>query len=401
VTRRTGGSRHPELEKSALIRELVDLSRFTDDILRTMGSAVFSVDGDGTIVYLNPAAEVLFGKPASAMLRRPAGEVLTTRGGGDLIAFAREYPTAWGEVDLEFPGGRIVTVDARVSPQKNEDGAEAGFVVILTDLTEIKQAQEQARHKERLASLGELAAGVAHEIRNPLAGIGAGAQLLRSRLGTTDRNGRLVEVILEETQRLERIVGSLLKFGRPVQPKLQQASIVASLEKAVELVAPRIADRSIDLETTYDPELPAIWIDPDQLEQVFLNLLGNAVDAMDGGGRLGVSARKVSRPPYVRRSRGRRREDRSLPPPGQPQFVDWIEVEIRDSGHGVAPEDMGRIFNPFYTTRPSGTGLGLAICQSIVQEHAGMIRFDSEEGRGTSVLVDLPVEKRHGPRRRR
>ncbi len=387
----------PGLAKSTLIRELVDLSRFTEGILRTMGSAVVAMDAAGRVAYVNPAAESLLDRPASALLNRPADEVLVTRSGSSLVGDAPEE--AAGEVDLKLHDGRLVTVEARISHHQGKNGEEEGVVAILTDRTDVKRAEEESRRKERLASLGELSAGVAHEIRNPLAGIAAGAQLLRSRLGEGDERTRLTDMILEESARLERIVESLLQFARPPQPRLQESDLASAVARSLDLVAEDAARRGVEVRRELASGLPRLWIDPEQMVQVLLNLLRNAVQAMDGGGTLTVALRRVSRRAYIRRRAGRRDEDPERLPGRQGPLQDWLEIEVTDTGQGIEPEALERVFNPFYTTRRSGTGLGLSITQAIVQEHCGMISCSSEPGRGTTFLVDLPVEKRQRRRR--
>ena len=386
----------PGLAKTALIRELVDLSRFTEGILRTLGSAVVAVDASGRIAYVNPAAESLLGGSAATLLSRPAAQVLVMRGGESLLPTSSSLD-AMGEVDLLLPDGRIVTVDVRVS--RRED-AQGGLVAILTDRTEIKRAEVSARRKERLASLGALSAGVAHEIRNPLAGIGASAQLLGERLGGDENHRRLIGLILDEVARLDRIVESMLQFARPPEPRLRLAPLEDVLDRAVGLLAEEAETTGITIETHLARELPQIWIDPDQIEQVVLNLTRNALQAMEeSGGSLTLSLRRVSRPRYVRMRSGRRREDRGGVQPAEGPLQDWVELEIRDTGHGIPPEELDRIFDPFYTTRKRGTGLGLAISEAIVREHGGMITVQSRPGHGTTVLVDLPEDKRQSQRR--
>jgi PAS domain S-box-containing protein len=386
----------PGLAKTALIRELVDLSSFTEGILRTLGSAVVAVDASGRITYLNPAGESLLGASAAALLTRPAAEVLVMRGGESLLP-ASPSLDAIGEVDLVLPDGRMVTVDVRVS---RRDDAQGGLVAILTDRTELKRAEVSARRKERLASLGELSAGVAHEIRNPLAGIGASAQLLRERLGADENHHRLVDLILDEVARLDRIVESMLQFARPPEPRLRLAPLEAVVDRALGLVAEDAETTGVRVGTERIEDLPQIWIDPDQIEQVVLNLVRNALQAMEeSGGRLTLTLRRVSRPRYVRMRSGRRREDKGSVPAGDGPLQDWVELEVTDTGHGIAPEELDRIFNPFYTTRKRGTGLGLAISEAIVREHGGMITVQSRPGHGTTVLLDLPEDKRQGNRR--
>jgi PAS domain S-box-containing protein len=358
-----------------------------------------AVGGAGRIIYVNPAAEALLGRSASDMLGRDAQEVVSARGGGNVIPPPGEVEGMTGEVDLVLPDGTELTVDVRLSVLELEDD-ERGVVAILTDRTELKRAEQEARTKDRLASLGELTAGVAHEIRNPLAGIGASAQLLRSRLGAEDERTRLLDLILDEVTRLDRIVENMLGFARPSRPSLRLEEVPGSLDRALTLVEEEAKQAGIDIERRVAEDLPRVWIDPDQMQQVFLNLLRNAIQAMEGsGGTLRVTIRKVARRPYLRRRAGRRRDDGGRLPPEPPSLMDWVEVEVTDSGHGVTREALERVFNPFYTTRKTGTGLGLSITQAIVHEHGGMISLTSEPGRGTTVLVDLPQDKRRGQRR--
>ncbi len=390
----------PALAKTTLIRELVDLSRFTEGILRTMGSAVVAMNAEGRIAYLNPAAETLLGRPARELIDCPVDDVLVTRGGGPLIGDAAHPDETFGEVDLKLHDGRVVTVDVRLSRHRGKQGEEEGVVAILADRTDVKRAEQEARRKERLASLGELSAGVAHEIRNPLAGIAASAQLLRSRLEEGDSRIRLADIIEEEVARLDRIVENLLRFARPPEPSLRETDLASCVERGLELVADQAARANVTVHRSLPQDLPALWIDRDQIVQVVLNLTRNAIQAMEEqGGALRVELRKVARRRHVRRRAGRRQDERDRLPAGLAPMQDWLELEVTDTGPGVPPEVQERMFNPFYTTRRTGTGMGLSITQSIVQEHCGMISVSSEPGHGTTVLVDLPVEKRRRQRR--
>jgi PAS domain S-box-containing protein len=388
---------NPGLAKTALIRELVDLSRFTEGILRTLGSAVVAVDEDGRIAYVNPAAESLLGQSAALLLHRHAAEVLVVRGGESLLSLSPS-PDAAGEADLMLADGRMVTVEVRVS---RRDDAQGGLVAILTDRTDLKQAEMSTRRQERLASLGELSAGVAHEIRNPLAGIGASAQLLRERLGEEEGHRRLLDLILDEVARLDRIVESMLQFARPPEPRLRLAPLEATVLRARALLAEEAESLRVRIEMRVGADLPPIWIDPDLIEQVVLNLARNALQAMEeAGGTLTLSLRRVSRRRYVRVRGGRRREDQARVSASEGPLQDWVELEVQDTGHGIPPEALDRIFNPFYTTRKRGTGLGLSVSEAIVHEHGGMISVQSRPGHGTSVRVDFPEDKRHERRRR-
>jgi signal transduction histidine kinase len=272
-------------------------------------------------------------------------------------------------------------------------------VALFFDLREQKALEEQWRRRDRLASLGALSAGVAHEIRNPLAGIGTSAQVLKRRLGADDARASFVDVILEEVSRLDRIVEGLLQFAKPAPPSLSRCSVLPALEKALTLVHELAVRQDVVIQVKRDDRVPDVYVDPDQILQVLLNVLMNALQAMDKGGELRVSVRAARKKLAPRGVIGRRSNDPLLPRE-EPPVLDVVEIRVSDNGPGIPAAVLARVFDPFYTTRSQGTGLGLSICQSIVREHGGTISIESTVGQGTSVIIDLPVEKRHGSRRR-
>jgi signal transduction histidine kinase len=272
--------------------------------------------------------------------------------------------------------------------------------------------EQELRRHERLATLGQLSAGAAHEIRNPLAGIGTSAQVLLGRFEPRDERARFVRVILEEVGRLDRIVTSLLQYARPRAPELRATPLQPCVERVLELAAEAIAQARVTPEVDVAPRLEPIYIDPDLVTQVLLNVTLNAVQAMPQGGTLRYELRRVRRraPP---RGPGRRADDR----PGRraddrsarrgwggtgARGSAWIlyqQVRVIDTGVGIPPHALRNLFDPFFSTKPQGTGLGLSISQSIMQEVGGAIAVASREGRGTTVLLNFPMEKRHGQRR--
>jgi signal transduction histidine kinase len=270
--------------------------------------------------------------------------------------------------------------------------------VTLQDLTVARRMQQELRRHERLATLGQLSAGVAHEIRNPLAGIGTSAQVLLKRFEPRDDRARFVQVILDEVARLDRIVTSLLQYARPRTPELRSATLAGCVDRVIALAADTIQQSGVRVEVEVAPRLAPIYIDPDLVGQVLLNVTLNAVQAMPDGGTLRYEVRKVRRrrPP---RGPGRRAEDgRAARPPGS-GWIEYQQVRVIDTGVGIPRGVLAKMFDPFFTTKASGTGLGLSISQTILQEHAGSIAVDSREGRGTTVFLNFPLEKRHGERR--
>jgi signal transduction histidine kinase len=258
--------------------------------------------------------------------------------------------------------------------------------------------QELRRH-ERLATLGQLSAGVAHEIRNPLAGIGTSAQVLLGRFEPRDERARFVRVILDEVARLDRIVKSLLQYARPRAPELEARTLASCVEHVIQLTSDATEKGAVEVELDVAPRLPAVYIDPDLVTQVLLNVTLNAIQAMPQGGRLRYEIRLVRRR-GPQRGAGRRASDPARPEAARTPWQRDQQIRVLDTGTGIPRGVLGKLFDPFFSTKPGGTGLGLSISQTIMQEHGGTIAVASREGRGTTVLLNFPVEKRHGERRR-
>lgn len=388
------------LGDASLIRELVDLHRFTENILRNMGSGLIAINGQGVITHFNEQAAAITGYPAAGAVGQACDEVFRTadEGPGPL---RRALTTTFdeGEIDLVTADGRTIPVALRLTPLEQEGGHPAGAVAIFDDLSDSKRAEAELRRKDRMASLGELSAGVAHEIRNPLAGIGAAAQILKKRMGPEDERTRFTDIILEEVARLDRIVDSLLRFARPAPPRLAEGSVPDCVERVFVLCGDRAHELGVTFDRNFDPAVPRLYLDADQIVQVLLNVVQNSLQAMPNGGTVTVSVQSTRKIPWVRRALGRRASDRTAPP-GSSRLVDYVEITVRDTGHGIPRDALDRIFDPFFTTRREGTGLGLSISQAIVREHGGFMHIESQVGKGAAVIINLPVEKRRGPRRR-
>jgi len=295
--------------------------------------------------------------------------------------------------------GDILPVSLRLLPLEGPEGTLLGTLALFQDLREQKAQEEQWRRRDRLASLGELAAGVAHEIRNPLAGIGTSAQLLKRRLENGDPRGQFADLILEEVTRLDRIVESLLQFARPTTPQLSRQAVLPPIEKARALVHEIAVRQDVELTVECAESIPDLYLDHDQILQVMINLLKNGLQALNQGGEIVVSVALARKRAADRSGIGRRATDR-LRAAGEAPAIDVVEIRVRDNGPGIPAAVMAKVFDPFYTTRTQGTGLGLSICQSLVREHGGSISIESTVGQGTTVIVDLPVEKRNADRRR-
>ena len=367
--------------------------------LRHAPFGVIAIGRDATVLAINPAASKLLGYGAeevegesiASILRAPRGESHVPPG-------ACAAPEEAREVEVVTRSGDVLPVGLRLLPLESLDGSLQGTIALFQDLREQKALEEQWRRRDRLASLGALAAGVAHEIRNPLAGIGTSAQVMKRRLEVGDPRAQFIDLILEEVSRLDRIVTGLLQFARPAAPKLQRQSILPALEKALTLVHEVAVRQNVLLRVDRADSVPDVYVDLDQILQVILNVLMNALQALDQGGELTIEVGPVRKRLAERSRIGRRSGDR-LGTSRQAPLLDLVEVRIKDNGPGIPAAVLARVFDPFYTTRTQGTGLGLSICQTIIREHGGLISIESVVGQGTSVLIDLPVEKRHGDRR--
>jgi signal transduction histidine kinase len=370
------------------------LPELADALLAGADAGVLLLDPRGRVAAINRAARRLLGVGSSAGIGRPAGEIVRTLvAGDDPIVDARRRRRTEREAVLAARDGSEVPVLLHTERL----GTSQWLLVTLRDQTQLRRMQHELRRHERLATLGQLSAGVAHEIRNPLAGIGTSAQVLLRRFEPRDERTKFVTVILDEVARLDRIVSSLLQYARPRTPELKPSPLAPCVDRVVELAAEPIARARVMVERDVAPRLGPVWIDPDLVTQVLLNLTLNAVQAMPGGGTLRYEVRRLRRRAAARGA-GRRRGDR-LPRPGAPRWIEYQQVRVIDTGAGIPRGTLAKMFDPFFSTKPGGTGLGLSISQTIMQEHGGSIEVASREGRGTTVLLNFPVEKRHGERR--
>jgi two-component system sensor histidine kinase HydH len=366
--------------------------------------AVVVLDPRARVVALNRAALRLLGVREATARGRPASELIrTVLPGDDPVAEALRATTSERELLLAARGGGEVPVLLR----SFRYGRSEGTLLVLRDLTHARRMQQELRRHERLATLGQLSAGVAHEIRNPLAGIGTSAQVLLRRFEPRDERARFVKVILDEVARLDRLVTNLLHYARPRTPQLKPGRLADCVRRVIELSGESFAQSGVQTRVEASPGLSPVWIDVDLVVQVLLNVTLNAVQAMPRGGTLRYEVRSTRRR-RAPRGPGRRATDRSAggsPDSGRAtsraagQWVPIQQVRVTDTGTGIPRRVMGKLFDPFFSTKPRGSGLGLSICQTIMQEHGGSIEVASREGRGTTVLLDFPVEKRHGERR--
>lgn len=389
------------LRAEDLAYSLSSVRRFEEVLLRDLPLGVFTIDRIGRVTSISPVAAGILGFAAEEAIGSDCIRIFHPAGleENPLIRGLRGKASRL-ELYIIDRDGKEKPVWLQMSRIPGMDGTTVeGLLVMIRDTSEERAFEEDRARRERLASIGELSAGVAHEIRNPLTGIGNCAQVLRDRIPPDDPRQRFVQIILDEAARLNRIVESLLSFAHPGRPRLSESGAVDIVRRVLELEKDRMSGQGITAEAKIRGRIPSIFIDPDQITQVLLNIVRNAIEAMPSGGRLSVECSVIRRRPYVRRGTGQRRTDRIRYDRRAP-LRRYVQVRVTDTGRGIPKDAISRVFDPFFTTRTKGTGLGLSISQSIIKEHGGLINLHSIENKGTTVTVDLPVERREGERRK-
>ncbi len=365
-------------------------SRLTDVFFRhmvgNMRNGVLAIARDGAVVLVNDEACRLFGlPPGPTLVGQPFADLL--RQHPDIVRVlggAFEMATLPNRAELRLKSTDTV-IGYTLSLVRDETGEAVGAALFFKDLTHVEQIEERERLRDRLAAVGEMAAVMAHEIKNPLAGIEVLAGLLRRKAPDNADVQALVKDIISEAKLANAIVQEVLAFVRPVRLQVDRTSLAEALASAVVLADGKATRGSIVVETSLPDDLPPLDADQHQLTQVFANLLINAYEALEGRGRIVISA-----------TLARTAEAGALLPDGH-QPVDTVVIDVADDGPGMLPGVAEKIFNPFFTTKAQGSGLGLAIVRKIVDAHEGRIDMSTADGRGTRFRVTLPVEPhKHG-----
>ena len=289
-------------------------------------------------------------------------------------------------------------VRARVSSEDELGRLAHSFNSMIIKLNKTKKKverlhYEQMKKADRLATVGEMAAGIAHEIKNPLTGIAGVIQILGRDLPPEDHRQKILKEVLEQIERLDKAVKNLLSFSRPPTPNLTRVNVNELLEKIAAFLVPQFNKNRVKVIRDYAPEMPEISGDPELLQQVFLNIILNGVQAMPEGGELTIRTKIEAVPGSVLSRIGPADEGDEHPLPGEPT-QDTVTVYIADTGKGIKSENLAKIFSPFFTTRQQGTGLGLSITQKIVEQHGGGITVESSAGHGTTFAIHMPATKK-------
>lgn len=338
---------------------------FTDILVSSLPIGLIATDSSGAIQVYNSTAGGLIGFDEETIInKRPEvclpPELAKMFSGNDQESQTERQT----EVSLHLEREKYSTLQLASIVVLDDNGKFAGEVLLIRDLTTVKRLEKELQRNERLAALGKMAAGVAHELRNPLSSIKGLAVLLKTKFPVPSYEAETADILVKEVERLNRSIGELLDYAKPAQLKRNAASIQEIIGKTVSLVQVDAESYDIDIQLEMNDEIPQILVDTDKMNQVFLNLFLNAIQAMENGGELVILAEK----------------DQCT-----------IVITIRDSGIGIEPENLNKVFDPYYTTKNDGTGLGLAMSSKIVEEHGGKIEIKSVYGEFTEVRVILPL----------
>jgi PAS domain S-box-containing protein len=427
-------------EARKLLRQVLEDQRLKELILESIPSGLITTDCNGCIINFNRAAEAILGYHPYEVLGQPLQKFLNLQ--PSLTAakkpqwlvsantFNQQADALYNVLQTgESQSGTVITLDRNgcevvldldVLPLHDDLGGQIGTLATFTDVTSVHRLEEEKRRLDRLASLGEMAANVAHEVRNPLASIKTSIQMLKADLMGAEQVAaqdapseqpdtqnhwaqESVSVVLKEVERLDTIVRDLLLFARPRQLHRVKCDLVELNDRILKLMQVQCAEANVVVHRVYS-EIPPIWVDMAQMEQVLLNLYMNALQAMPDGGILTVSCHSISTEHAISEVEAAAVIQSQLSADGlystltnkhkrkdEPVVQQWLEIAVSDTGVGIPPDQLGRIFQPFFTTRAHGIGLGLAITRRLIEDHGGYIRVEGHFGYGATVMVRLPL----------
>lgn len=359
---------NPELEQELQeqTQNLASLRTFHRDVVQSISSGLVVTDLEGITLSVNRSGENILGLAEHELAGRHVSETgMFSTPGWHRLAERGSQGVLRSETTVER-AGELLHIGFTLSPLSEGDGAQNGYILIFRDLTDWRDLQERVRLQDRMAALGQMAAGLAHEVGNPLAAISGSTQMLARRLNTSPAEAKLLEITIKESQRLDRTVKSFLQFAKPRDRHPEAFDVAALLVEDTALLR-NSSDVREDHEIVLDlePESATLVADIDQIGQLFWNLARNALQAMPDGGTLTVRGRLVD---------------------------ESYHLEVSDTGRGMGEDERAKLFQPFKSFFDSGLGLGMAICYRIVQEHGGEIRVNSEPGQGTTIHVVLPSD---------
>src|SRR3989339_768402 len=361
------------IENTAIYEEVLSVKNYIQDILDAMVSGVLTVDVYGRIITFNPMAEKITKLSGKDIVDKDFKEVFSAKSAMRQTIEATLHNRCFSnfETSLVSSEGNLIPVSLNSTLLRNAQGRKTGVLIVLSDLTEVKILQDKARQADKVSALGTMAAGMAHEIKNPLSSMKVLAQLLPTKYDDLDFREKIIEIMPREINRVDRIVESLLGFARATSPKFIPLNLNQLIAQNIDAYKGQVSESKIDIVTNYG-RIPQISGDPDQLMQAFSNFLLNAIQSMDAGGKLTIST-----------TEGRRVEN----------ILETVRIAISDTGHGIPQDIIKKLFDPFFTTKYAGTGLGLTIAHCVIDSHRGTIDVVSTVGEGTTFIIDLPIKQ--------
>lgn len=341
------------------------IKAFSDNLVDHMPIGLIAIDQNKNIASFNHVAGSVLSLPLHDVLGKEACGMLPEALWNQVESLDTEKGVIEREIDCRVDDGKTIPLEISATVLNDEAGTFLGYVLLFKDLTEVRSLRKEIARSQRLVSVGKLAAGVAHEIRNPLSSLKGFATYFKERYADIPENLHIANIMIQEVDRLNRVVGQLLELARPVAVTKKSALIQPLIENTLKLAEPQISEKGITVDTRISPEADSAVMDPDRMSQVILNLYLNAVEAMETGGRLSITVSRDEAP-------------------------GGVEMRISDSGAGISQDDLAHVFDPYFTTKSSGTGLGLAIVHNIMEAHDGKVAIESRYGQGTSVTLFLP-----------
>ncbi|MBA7498963.1 Adaptive-response sensory-kinase SasA [subsurface metagenome] len=359
-----------KLQETYIVKKtLNEMKVYTSKLLETMDNAVISVDNKGKIKTFNRKSEEIFGKKKEEVLHKDCQEVLNLNILGESI-FKKcllEKKNISQEIILEEKGLKKKILDLNTSFLTDKSGEITGVVAVIRDVTEIKDLNEEVARHKRLAALGKLSAGIAHEIRNPLSSIRGLAQFVYNSFSKTDERKEDLNTIIQEVDRLNKLVVQVLDFAKLKKPNLIRFSLNDLIRNVAELFKLEIKDKQIKFNLELTPDISQIQADEDRVRQILMNVIINAIQAIPKKGEIKIKTEKTLLK-------------------GEPA----IKLIVEDSGIGIPEKDLNQIFDPFFSTKEKGSGLGLSIAYKLIEAHQGEIKVESKEGEGTKFVIFLP-----------
>jgi two-component system sensor histidine kinase AtoS len=379
------------------VRELSLLTNYNENILKSMTSGLLTLDIDGHIATFNATAEAITGLRSAAVRGQSYQQVFAHQAQClQILETSRHHHTPLTAPRLDFhrQDGQYVPLALRTAMLEDNAGQVVGLLVIFEDLSSIQTLERQLRRADRLAALGHMAAGVAHEIKNPLAAIRTFVQLVHRKHHESRFLEKFDRVVPHELNRINFIVEDMLELARPARLHCVLVSLPALLQRVLDVYAERMQQQHIILKTDFAAALPPLMADTELLYRSFTNIVLNALEAMPAQGELTIGCRPVPKP-LVDFAMPARQDVPAVSPNvvslADDLYATDVEIRFQDTGVGIPADQLDAVFTPFWTTKPKGTGLGLALTHKIIEEHRGSIHVASEVGHGTVITVRLPA----------